>query len=222
MTRTSSRGIYSIWGTTCQETGVLKGKGLFERILSNENQRSFALNTVPVTAKNSRLSEPEQYLMNAIEDDTKRILGVDWTVEFDPFWRDRVQSHEKMFNTLYQPGGSFRKMLIGKAKGDAESKLKCEAALNRLRSVLKWAEECERRYSLIVQARFKMQREVFDAFEREKILAACVEVCDEYKKKVPSEFRRKAVADLECHLGNMRHWIWDCPNAKQQFPRQLA
>ena len=217
------REIYSIWGTVCNDEKVVGGTSFWDRVMANSGQRSFALNTVPVnTKKVGRFSEPEQYLISAVEDDAKRIMSVDWTVEFDPFWRDRLRSHEQLFNTLYKPGSGVRKMLIGSATGGEESKNQAEAALNRLRSILKWAEECERRYSLIAQARFKMQREVFDPFEREKILASCVEVCDEYKAKVPAEFRRKACSDLEWHLGNMRHWIWDCPNAKQHFPRQLA
>jgi hypothetical protein len=66
-----------------------------------------------------------------------------------------------------------------------------------------------------------MQREVFDALEREKILAGCVVLVEEFKDEVPAEFARKATTDLEFHLSNLRHWVWDAPNAKMYFPRQL-
>jgi hypothetical protein len=217
------REIYSIWGTTSQDSAVIGNKPLASRLFADQGLRSFAFNNTPSVAKpGSGLSEPEEYLISALQDDYQRVLGVDWTVEFDPFWKDRLVSHERMFDTLYGHGQGLRRMLLGNYSHNTEAKQKAEATLNRLRSAIKWAEECERAYSQIFQARFIMQREVFDAFQREKILAGCVEVVENFKAAVPEEFKRKATSDLGCHLGNMRHWVWDCPNAKQEFPRQLA
>ena len=31
-------------------------------------------------------------------------------------------------------------------------------------------------------------------------------------------YRRKAQRDLEWHLYNLRHWVWDAPNVKAAFP----
>merc|ERR1712093_243943 len=113
-------------------------------------------------------------------------------------------------------------MGFGNASDNAAAKAAAETKLNYLKSALKGAQESEKAYSAIANARFRMQREVFDAFEREKILAGCVVVCDDLAANVPSEFKRKATMDVEWHLNNMRHWVWDAPNAKQTFKRRLA
>ena len=222
---TGARSIYSIWGTVCHDPKATGGKSFIQQWQNESGTRAFALNNTPVTtttaANGNPLAPQEVYLLNAIEDDYKRIMSVDWTVEFDPFWADRVESHQKLFNTLYTRGSGLRRMMIG-SYPDSEGKLQAAIALNKLQACLKWATACETSYSKIIEERYVMQRQVYDPVQREKILAGCVEVCEEFKKDVPVEFKRKAVADLEWHLGNMRHWIWDCPNAKQTYPRQLA
>jgi hypothetical protein len=218
------RGVYTTWGTVVLEEGVAKGKSWIERITSHGSYRSFDVNHLPVAAvpKGVTLSPSEEYLYSAILDDTKRLLATDWTLDFDSFWSDRVESHETLFNVLYGKEGGIRRMIFGDASGNAAGEIEVRKALNKLKSVLKWAQETERCYSAIANARFRMQREVFEAFEREKILAGCVEAVQEFEDRVPFEYKRKAKQELGLYLGNMRHWVYDCPNAKRAFPRVLA
>lgn len=237
------RSIYSQWGTTDHDPAVTKGTTFLERLTRGSGQRSFALFHTPRTAvlpgaggasAATALTEPEVYLHSALSDDTQRLLRVDWTTELDPFWRDRVESHAVLYDTLYGDATAWgvRRLIFGRAAASstaagAEGALspaqqEAQSKLAYLRSVLKWAEQCEACYSSIYKARFSMQRGVFCPIEREKILAGCVAMCNTFKAEVPAEFRRKATQDLEWHLGILRHWVWDCPNAKQHFPRELA
>lgn len=217
----ATRDIYSIWTSVPQEKPLLKTPWK-DRITAFRSTRSFNFWHSPVkTIDGTKLNAVETYLNSAIEDDLKRLMAVDWTYEFDSFWRDRVNSHAALYKIVYTPGFSFFKHIFGNSNNEA-ARLEIGRKLNQLQATLKWAEETERRYTSIANARFHMQREVFDAFEREKILAGCVELCEEFKNEVPSDFKRKAVGELENHLMNMRHWIWDCPNAKQTFARRLA
>jgi len=130
-----------------------------------------------------------------------------------------------MYDILYSGSGSsssgWAKLIFSDCSANEEAKVYVGSRLALLQSTLKWAKEAEQNYSAIVRARFYMQRNVFDALEREKILAGCVVLVEDFKKKVPAEFARKATADLEFHLNNLRHWVWDAPNAKMHFPRQL-
>lgn len=217
-----TRTIYSIWGSVPQEK-VMCEKSWKERITSFNTTRAFNLWHSPVASIEGgvKLNSVEDYLNSAIEDDIKRLMSVDWTYEFDPFWRDRVNSHANLYKIVYTPGFNFAKHVFGHSGNDKAKEL-IGRKLAKLQSTLKWAEETERRYTSIVNERFRMQREVFDAFEREKILAGCVELSEEFKEMVPSDFRRKAIGELENHLMNMKHWIWDCPNAKQTYGRRLA
>ena len=226
-----TRQVYSIYHTTVHETQITKGEADLSRATSVSKVRGFDFAHVPVVTANnrvlggefiSRMSAPEVYLYSAIQEDIKRLMGVDWTYDFDSMWRDRVDSHHSLYRTLYNRSSMLLCFLVGDASANKEGRQEMDCVLNQLDSTLKWAEETERCYSAIAKARFQMQREVFEAFEREKILAGCVEVVENFKASVPSEFRRKACAELDFHLGNMRHWVWDCPNAKRTFPRQLA
>ncbi|CUG06687.1 Hypothetical protein, putative [Bodo saltans] len=219
------RSVYSIWGSVVLEEPMSQNKTWAERITSQHEYRSFINQTIAEVPAPSgvTLSATEQYLLSAIEDDTKRLLSVDWTFDFDPFWRDRVQQHVDTFTIIYtEDRNKFAKIIFGNSSSNKEAKLFVERKLNVLKATIQWAEDTERVYSAIANARFHMQREVFDAFEREKILAGCVEIVDDFKKRVPVDFSRKAVGELDNHLMNMRHWIWDCPNAKRTYSRRLA
>ena len=229
---TSTRAIYTIWGTIPHEKSPHAPNDptpTFHKYLNTEGTRYHRLMTVPAVNPSTlpdhiKLSEPEEYLLSGIEDDLKRINAVDWTVDFDSFWTDRVFSHEKLYEILYTSGSSssgWAKLIFSDCSANEEAKLYVGSRLALLQSTLKWAKEAEQNYSAIVRARFDMQRTVFDALEREKILAGCVVLVEDFKKKVPAEFARKATADLEYHLNNLRHWVWDAPNAKMHFPRQL-
>lgn len=221
---TAVRGVYSTWGSVILEEPIAHNKTWLERITSQSAYRSFAFQHIveaPAPA-GTEFAPAEQYLYSALLDDVKRLMSVDWTVEFDPFWRDRVLQHQELFDILYKPGRGLSKLLFGNASDNVKGRLANERELNRLKAILQCAEETEKRYSAMSNARFHMQREVFDALEREKILAACVEIVEEFKATVPAEFARKAVGELDNHLMTMRHWVWDCPNAKRTYPRRLA
>lgn len=223
----AARGVYSIWGSVVLETPIAQNKTWLERITSQSAYRSFSMGHIPESSTPSEearaaLSNTETYLLSAIEDDITRMMAVDWTFDFDPFWRDRVQQHVDTFSILYQPGKGIAKMMFGNQQHNAVGRNLIEPKLNRLKAILSCAEETERRFSAIANARFHMQREVFDGLEREKILAGCVDIVEEFKQIVPEDFKRKAVGELDNHLMNMRHWIWDCPNAKRTYPRRLA
>jgi hypothetical protein len=231
----ASRGVYSIWGSVVHEHDhdIVKPNDqtpTIQKVLSPIGTRYWRLFTVPAVDLSSvpagvKLSQPEEYLLSGIEDDIKRIGAVDWTVDFDSFWADRVYSHQALFTALYSTnstGNSFSKLIFSDCSGNETGREYVASRLALLQATLKWAEETERAFSAIARARFEMQRHVFDALDREKILAGCVVVVDEFKERVPAEFARKATTDLEFHLNTMRHWVWDAPNAKMHFPRQLA
>ena len=225
----SRRSVYSIWGSIVHDPLLTQGESLASRFNRKSMFRWFSLWHTPLVNKapaaafdTAKLSGPQSYLICAMIDDRTRLMSVDWTHDFDSFWRDRVVSHESMFRVLYEPNTTLPyKLLFGDSSRDTEAKLQAQSSLHELKATLKWAEETEKRYSAIAGARFKMQREVFDALEREKILSGCAEMMESFRKIVPSEFQRKACSELDTHFGNLRHWVWDCPNAKRYFPRAL-
>jgi hypothetical protein len=216
--RTGARSVQSIWGSFTLHSS----EPHLTRVFTQSKFRSFDTSHVPELDTLGCTTE-EQYLLSAIKDDTQRLLKVDWTYDFDPFWADRVDSHARLFEVLYFPDRNrIRRMFVGSASPNSTARKEIEASLNYLKEALRWAMETEKNYTAIVNERYAMQRAVFDALEREKILAGCADLCERFKLQVPNEFRRKATTDLEAHLGNMRHWVWDCPNAKMHFPRKLA
>eukprot|EP00759_Apiculatamorpha_spiralis_P040482 PhF_6_TR39040/c0_g1_i1/m.58426 len=170
-------------------------------------------------------SEQGKYLYSAIEYDLSQLGKVDWTSEFDSFWTDQVQGHQQLFNTVYTENATrLEKLFIGdlrSADHDAERKV-ISKKLNELRSMLHWATETEKVFTAIYDTRFHMQREVWDAVERERMLLGCAEAYTNFCDQVPSVFQKKATKELLWHLMTMRHWVWDCPNAKRVYSRLLA
>lgn len=220
----SCRTVYTIYGATVQEASVAVNADKPEA-----THRSFALNHSPDTSLNTlgvsavALTDPEAYLASAVEDDIRRLLAVDWTVEFDSFWRDRVRSHLMTFDTLYVPDRRpLRRFFLGNAVHNVQVRDAVKKRLNYLESILDVAEATEKHYSTVAKTRFLMQREVFDPLQREKLLARCYEAVDAFTASCPAEFQRKAKTELELHLSNLRHWTCDSPNAKMWFPRRLA
>ncbi|KAH9579782.1 hypothetical protein LSM04_001401 [Trypanosoma melophagium] len=218
----SSRGIYTIWGSIPLEKWASKESWL-NRLTNQSQYRSFEFWHVPEveTPEGVELSRVEKYLLSCIEDDTNRLLNVSWTYDFDPFWRDRVNSHRILFSILYRRQYPVYKFFFGDYSSNEEGMKYIEKKLNYLLSVLHWATRTERRYTAIAKARYTVQRDVWNALERERYLEGCVEVVESFKRKVPAEFANKAIGELQNDLTNMRHWIWDCPNSKRTFP-QLA
>eukprot|EP00758_Cryptobia_borreli_P010974 Tbor_TRINITY_DN5618_c1_g5::TRINITY_DN5618_c1_g5_i1::g.8468::m.8468 len=224
------RSVYSPWHTVPHEEEVSKGIPLTTRISNLENYRHFDFFHIPVSTTCGsnksqiidNMSPSELYLYSAIEEDIRRLRGVDWTYDFDLFWRDRLISHQTAAEVLYKKRGGFMSLILGDSSRHTEGAFEVQKILNQLQDIVKWAEETEKCYSAIANARFKMQREVFEAFEREKILTGCVEIVEDFRNRVPAEFSRKACTELDSHLAIMRHWVWDCPNAKMTYPRILA
>ena len=223
------RGIYSIWGTVCNEGNSLQptSTGIVDFFVARPDVKSFQLEHAPEKAIKGmgRLAVAQSYLLSMIENDIERLMSVDWTVEFDAFWGDAVESHRRLYEQVYGGKGNvISATLLGDFSGPEHAPVKAETQrrLRYLESALKWAEGTERVYTAISNERFTMQREVFNAFEREKILAGCVDAVDSFLATMPAEFKRKATQELEWHLNNVRHWAWDCPNAKMQFTRRLA
>ncbi|EPY25945.1 hypothetical protein STCU_01147 [Strigomonas culicis] len=220
---TPARPIYTTWGSTAQEAWT-KTEGWLQRITSQDKFRSFDFWHVPEAdmPEGLYLNSVETYLLSAIENDTERLLNVSWGYDFDPFWHDRVESHNMLFKTIYENQYPIYRFIFGNCSDKEAEMLYIQKKLNYLKSVLFWAARTERRYTSIAKARYEVQRNIFNALERERYLCACVEAVDSFREKVPEEFREKAMGELEVHLVNMRHWVFDCPNGKRTFTRRLA
>lgn len=224
----SRRAIYTQYHATIHDFS--KGKSPSEVLNGEETYFHMNFKNVPIIEASDAkfggefiktFSEPELYLYSAIINDTTRLGNVDWTYGFDGFWADRLASHEKTFETLYSanPSGIY-KYFLGNYAGNTEGKREVEKVLNTFRDMHKWAAETERCFSAIFEARFYIQREVFDSLERERYMGGVLELSADFHERVPSEYKRKATLDLDWHLHNMRLWCADIPNLKRSFPRQ--
>ncbi|KEG12424.1 succinate dehydrogenase subunit [Trypanosoma grayi] len=213
-----ARGIYTVWGSTPNEEWATRTPWI-KRITNQRQYRSFEFWHVPVVEEPDgvTLSAVETYLLSCIEDDTNRLMNISWTYDFDPFWKDRVNSHNMLFDIIYKNRYPVYKYLFGDYSSNEAARSHIEKKLNYLTSMMHWAAMTERRYTAIVKARYAVQREVWNAVERERYLAGCVEIVESFKRKIPKEFASKAIGELENDLVNMRHWVWDCPNAKRTF-----
>ncbi|ESL09898.1 hypothetical protein TRSC58_02377 [Trypanosoma rangeli SC58] len=217
-----ARGIFTMWGSLPLEEWATTESWL-KRITNRSKYRSFEFCHVPEVEVplGVKLSAVELYLLSCVEDDTNRLLNISWTYDFDSFWKDRVNSHDLLYKVLYLKQFPLYKFFFGDCSTNEAGRKHIEKKLNYLKAVLHWAGMTERRYTAIVKARFTMQREIWNALERERYLMGCVEIVESFKKKVPEEFAAKAIAELETELSTMRHWVWDCPNAKRTY-KQLA
>lgn len=223
-TITAVRPIYTTWGSVPNEGWATKENWL-HRITSPSEYRSFDFWHVPEVSKypvELDFGHVEKYLLSCILDDTTRLLHLNWGYDFDPFWHDRINSHSTLFKIIYSDEFPIYRYIFGNCGHKTAEKLYIEEKLNYLQSVLYWAARTERRFTAITKARYHVQREVWNALERERYLCACVDAVESYKTKIPEEFRQKAIGELEVSLVNMRHWCYDCPNAKRTFTRQLA
>lgn len=217
-----TRGVYTTWEAVPLEAWASREPWL-RRITNPSRYRGFEFWHAPEVAAPAGvpLSVVEKYLLSGIEDDTSRLLNISWTYDFDTFWHDRVASHEALYNILYKDRSFFYKFLFTDCSGNEAGRKYLEKKLNYLRSVLHWAAVTEQHYTAIAAARYTMQRDVWNALERERCLMGCVAAVESFRAMVPQEFAEKAVGELENHLVSMRHWVWDCPNAKRTFA-QLA
>ncbi|AAZ11811.1 hypothetical protein, conserved [Trypanosoma brucei brucei TREU927] len=216
----SARGIYTTWASIPLEPWATKEPWL-KRLTNQSRYRSFEFWHVPEAKAPTgiKFSSVELYLLSGIEDDTNRLLNLSWTYDFDSFWRDRVDAHEMLYNSIYKKPSFISGFLFGNYSDNEAGRKHIEKKLNYLKSVLLWAFATEHCHSAIVKARFVMQRDVWNALERERYLAGCLEVVETFKKEIPQEFAKKAIEELQNDLTAMRHWVWDCPNVKRAFPQ---
>eukprot|EP01059_Diplonema_ambulator_P025767 TRINITY_DN42868_c0_g1_i1.p1 TRINITY_DN42868_c0_g1~~TRINITY_DN42868_c0_g1_i1.p1 ORF type:complete len:221 (+),score=57.24 TRINITY_DN42868_c0_g1_i1:68-730(+) len=162
-------------------------------------------------------------LASSLQHDTERLLASDWTTDYSSFWVDQLEAHKLAYTNLYEGGvNPIAGFFTALSSFKPEEAAAIQRQINYFSSVVKWAEEAQDIYSEIFDQRFHMQRGVWDAIEREKILAGCTEMVVDYGNRVPAEFKRKATKDIEWHLWNLRHWVWDAPNTKAAFPRVMA
>eukprot|EP01060_Flectonema_neradi_P004957 TRINITY_DN1327_c0_g2_i1.p1 TRINITY_DN1327_c0_g2~~TRINITY_DN1327_c0_g2_i1.p1 ORF type:complete len:219 (+),score=33.84 TRINITY_DN1327_c0_g2_i1:44-700(+) len=213
----SKRSIHSVYGGFKNQ-----GAGAIQSLTNWKGCRGSTHTHYPILNNLKGFSSGGSQLISAIEHDINRILAVDWTTDFSGFWADQVATHQNAYTNLYEGGCGLFGSFVSLKDPPAEEKQHIKARLQYLQSALKWAEQCESNYTEIFDQRFKMQREVFAAPEREMILASCTELCEKFAADVPSEFRRKATKDLEWHLWNLRHWVWDAPRVKAAFPITMA
>lgn len=218
-----TRAIYTTWGSVPCEDWVEKESWL-KRITSQWKYRSFEFWHVPEVEAPAglQLNAVERYLLSSIEEDAKRLLNLSWCYDFDSYWHDRVSSLDMLYKTIYTDDYLLYRYIFGNCTHKTAEKEYILTRLNYLKSILFWAAKTERCYTSIFKARYYVQRQVWNALERERYLCGCVEAVDSFGRKVPEEFKQKSTAELEVALVNMRHWVWDCPNGKRTFTRRLA
>eukprot|EP01063_Lacrimia_lanifica_P024261 TRINITY_DN32202_c0_g1_i1.p1 TRINITY_DN32202_c0_g1~~TRINITY_DN32202_c0_g1_i1.p1 ORF type:complete len:224 (+),score=89.87 TRINITY_DN32202_c0_g1_i1:52-723(+) len=216
--RQARRGIHSVYGGFKNQ-----GSGAVSSMTSWTSCRG-SVNTHYREAPGLEgYSSSGKQLASAVQHDIDRLLASDWTTDYSGFWEDQVALHANTFTNLYDGGvHTLIAPLTELSNYKPEEKTAIKLKLDYLKAAHKWAERTQEIYSAIFDLRTEMQVHVWDAIEREKILAQCTEACENFAKEVPSEFRRKATKDLEWHLWNLRHWVWDAPNVKRAFPVTMA
>ena len=170
------------------------------------------------------ISTEGSYLLSQVIHDIDKLRKVDWTVELDPYWKDQVVNHRMMHNILYKgEGTAIMRMITTKPQPTNPNEAKIiGVALTYLENMVQCAFKTEAVYSQIFYAKFHMQRGVRDPIEREKILLGCAEAFDNFQKEVMAEHSKKALKELHWHVMGIRHWVWDCPNAKRIYSRILG
>eukprot|EP01012_Entosiphon_sulcatum_P068819 TRINITY_DN99256_c0_g1_i1.p1 TRINITY_DN99256_c0_g1~~TRINITY_DN99256_c0_g1_i1.p1 ORF type:complete len:227 (-),score=25.56 TRINITY_DN99256_c0_g1_i1:73-753(-) len=162
-----------------------------------------------------------QSLYSLIKADLEQLRSTDWTYGFSGYWDDLVENHREEFTTLYEPScRRFSKALVGDFSEDvhATERNEIEKLLNELESTLELASRVEEVYTAIHDVRFKLEREVWDGFEREKLLAGLVDLVLRFQHDVPKEHRAKVKRELEAHVFSLRRNCPDIPNVKREFP----
>lgn len=88
---------------------------------------------------NLDFNKVELYLLSCIEDDTNRLLNVSWGYDFDPFWHDRVNSHDLLFQSIYENKYPVYQFIFGNCSHKVAERAYIEKKLNYLKNVLYWA-----------------------------------------------------------------------------------
>eukprot|EP01064_Diplonema_japonicum_P011734 TRINITY_DN1917_c0_g3_i1.p1 TRINITY_DN1917_c0_g3~~TRINITY_DN1917_c0_g3_i1.p1 ORF type:complete len:221 (+),score=50.65 TRINITY_DN1917_c0_g3_i1:65-727(+) len=212
------RGIHSVYGGFKNQ-----GSGSLPSLFSWGACRGSVNTHFRVLPEFKNYTSQGQKLASSIKHDTERLLANDWTTDYSSFWADQLEAHKLAHTNLYEKGvNPLAGMFTSLSEFKPEEKAAILQQINYFASAVKWADQAQDVYSEIFDQRFVMQRGVTDPIEREKTLAACTEMVVNYSERVPSEFRRKAMKDVEWHLWNLRHYVWDSPNVKSAFPRVMA
>jgi hypothetical protein len=177
----------------------------------------------------SHWSEQGQVMQSEIKADLDQLLHTDWTYNRNAYWPDVLASHDMAFGAIYEGKSAGLVGSIGKMTGmlpnlssKTDEKEEIAKQLSDLRTAVEWAEKTEAVYTTIFDQKFKLEREVWEPFEREKILAGLIQMYLEFIQTVPQEFKVKVKRELEYHLFALRRMVFDCPNVKRAFPTFMA
>eukprot|EP00667_Euglena_gracilis_P024159 EG_transcript_27641 len=215
-------------------TPAVAARGLFTWGLINHDEfrgqaihktRYFKENFAVVDAPASIQSQQGRVMYSEIQADLDQLLHTDWTYQFNPYWADIAESHTMALEMLYEgrpgttPGTVLGRLtgLLPDLSDRMEERDTIKKTLGELKEALEWAQKTEAVYSQIFDQRFKMERTVWDAFEREKVLAGLVQMYLEFFQTVPDKFKRKVKRELEYHVFSLRRMVHDCPNVKRAF-----
>jgi hypothetical protein len=156
-------------------------------------------------------------------------VHTDWTYNFNPYWIDVARSHTAAFGVMYE--GKYPGPVCGVAKlvglipdlSQSSTEKTCiEPLLKELQSTLEWAQKAEAVYTQIFDQRFKLEREVWEPYERERILAGLIQLYLDFIPTVPKQFHVKVKREIEYHIFSLRRMVYDAPNVKAQFPTLMA
>lgn len=182
-----------------------------------------------INAPKEVTSKHGQVLYSEIALELDQLKHTDWTFNFNPYWSDACMAHSAAFRGMYDRGNGG--ILLGLAKaitlvpdlsGAKEEKAAVEALLTEYQTVLGLAEKVEAVYTQIYDQRFLVEREVWEPYERERILAGLIQLYLDFIPTVPKEYQAKVKRELEYHVFSLRRMIFDAPNVKAQFPILMA
>eukprot|EP00668_Euglena_longa_P022435 GGOE01027920.1.p1 GENE.GGOE01027920.1~~GGOE01027920.1.p1 ORF type:complete len:244 (+),score=71.02 GGOE01027920.1:31-732(+) len=216
----ATRGLFT-WGLVNHDE--FRSKAVHKTRYFKEN---FAFLDAPAAIK----SQQGRVMYSELQADLDQLVHTDWTYQFNPYWPDILASHTMAYGMLYEgQSGSTPSTILGRMtgllpnlSGSAEEKEAIKKVIGEFKEALEWAQKSEAVYSQIFDQRFKMERAVWDTFEREKILAGLIQLYLEYFQTVPDKFKRKVCRELEYHVFSMRRMVHDCPNVKRAFPTLMA
>lgn len=194
-----------------------------------QKTRWFKENYAVINAPKEVTSSAGQVLYSEVAAELDQLKHTDWTFNFNPYWTDACMAHSAAFRGMYERGSSG--VLFGLAKmvtlvpdlsAAAEEKAVVEALIEEYQHTLRWAQKVEAVYTQIYDQRFMLEREVFEPYERERILAGLIQLYLDFMPTVPKEFHAKVKRELEYHVFSLRRMVFDAPNVKAQFPVLMA
>jgi hypothetical protein len=191
--------------------------------------RWFKENFAVIDAPKEVTSSHGQVLCSELKADLDQLVHTDWTYSFNPYWIDVARSHTAAYQSIYEgqyvgPISGLAKLvgLIPNLSASTEEKNAVLSLLTKLQYTLDWAQKVEAIYTQIFDQRFILEREVWEPYERERILAGLIQLYLGFIHTVPKEFHTKVKRELEYHIFSLRRMVFDAPNVKAQFPVLMA